>query len=106
MPVTARTLRTGGSEGGSRPIGRRKRNTLSHDAIVAEAVSMLQDGALESLTLRGLAQRLGVAPMSLYTHFASRGELIEAVAEHIFALFEPPHPAETWQGYVRNWLWA
>ncbi len=67
---------------------------------------MLQDGALESLTLRGLAQRLGVAPMSLYSHFASRDELIKAVAEHIFALFEPPHPGDTWQSYVRDWLWA
>lgn len=106
MPVAARTLQMRDREETAQPVGRRKRNTLSHDAIVAEAVSMLQDGALESLTLRGLAQRLGVAPMSLYTHFSSRDDLLRAVSEYLFTLFEPPPAGDSWQDLVRNWLWA
>ncbi len=85
---------------------RRKRHHLSRDLIIAEAVAMLKEGDLKALTLRGLAKRLGVGAMSLYTHFASRDALINAVADHLFALFEPPDPAAPWQEYVRNWLWA
>jgi len=106
MPVAARALGTRDGDEAGRPIGRRKRNTLSRDVIVAEAVSMLRDGALDSLTLRGLAQRLGVAPMSLYTHFSSRDDLLRAVSEHLFTLFELPPAGDSWQDQVRNWLWA
>jgi AcrR family transcriptional regulator len=74
--------------------------------IVAEAVSMLQEGTLAALTLRGLAKRIGVGPMSLYTHFSSRDALINGVADHVFALFEPPAPRASWQDYIRDWLWA
>jgi AcrR family transcriptional regulator len=74
--------------------------------IVAEAVSMLKEGTLAALTLRGLAKRLGVGPMSLYTHFSSRDALINGVADHVFALFEPPARHGCWQDFIRDWLWA
>jgi AcrR family transcriptional regulator len=87
-------------------VRRRKRNHLSREIIVAEAVEMLKEGAPDALTLRGLAKRLGVGAMSLYTHFASRDALLNGVADHVFALFEPPEPHGPWQDYIRNWLWA
>jgi AcrR family transcriptional regulator len=106
MPMTARKLPHRDEAADVRVTGRRKRNSLSRDVIVAEALAMLQDGALDALTLRGLAQRLGIAPMSLYTHFSSRDDLIRAVSEYVFTLFEPPPAGGTWQDHVRNWLWA
>lgn len=106
MPVTASKLPRRDEADAVRPVERRKRNSLSRDVIVVEALAMLQDGALDALTLRGLAQRLGVAPMSLYTHFSSRDDLIRAVSEYVFTLFEPPLAGGTWQDHVRNWLWA
>jgi AcrR family transcriptional regulator len=88
------------------PAKRRKRNHLSRELIVTEAVEMLKEGTLAALTLRGLAKRLGVGPMSLYTHYASRDALLSGVADHVFALFEAPDMRGTWQDYVRDWLWA
>ncbi len=88
------------------PVRRRKRNHLSREIIVAEAVEMLKEGTVDALTLRGLAKRLGVGAMSLYTHYASRDALLNGVADHVFALFEPPDPQGPWQDYIRNWLWA
>lgn len=85
---------------------RRKRNHLSREMIVSEAVEMLKEGTLAALTLRGLAKRLGVGPMSLYTHYPSRDALLSGVADHVFALFEVPDMRGTWQDYVRDWLWA
>jgi len=106
MPVTARKLPPHEEADTVRPIVRRKRNSLSRDVIVAEALAMLQDGDLDALTLRGLAQRLGAAPMSLYTHFSSRDDLIRAVSEYVFTFLEPLPAGGTWQDHVRNWLWA
>lgn len=74
--------------------------------IVAEAVEMLKEGSLDALTLRGLASRLDVGVMSLYTHFPSRDALVNGTADHIFSLFEPPEKRNPWQDYVRAWLWA
>jgi len=88
------------------PLRRRKRNHLSREIIVAEAVEMLKVGTLDALTLRGLAKRLGVGAMSLYTHYANRDALLNGVADHVFALFEPPASEGPWQDYIRNWLWA
>ena len=85
---------------------RRKRNHLSREMIVTEAVAMLTEGTLDALTLRGLAKRLEVGPMSLYTYFSSRDALLNAVADHVYALFEPPEIGDSWQAYVRDWLWA
>ena len=97
-----------GSENQDReqPVTRRKRNHLSREMIVSEAVEMLKEGTLAALTLRGLAKRLGVGPMSLYTHYPSRDALLSGVADHVFALFEVPDMRGTWQDYVRDWLWA
>jgi len=88
------------------PAGRKKRNHLSREMIVAEAVEMLKEGSLEALTLRGLASRLDVGVMSLYTHFPSRDALVNGIADHMFSQFEPPEMRNPWQDYVRAWLWA
>ena len=94
---------------GEKPGGqreRKKRNHLSREMIVAEAVAMLTEGPLDALTLRGLAKRLGVGPMSLYTYFSGRDAVLNAAADHVYALFEHPDIGGSWQDYVRDWLWA
>ena len=89
-----------------KPTGRRKKNYLSREMIVAEAVEMLREGSLAALTLRGLAKQLGVGVMSLYTHFPSRDALLNGVADHVFSLFELPDKRDSWEDYIRAWLWA
>jgi AcrR family transcriptional regulator len=106
MPQTKRRT---AATGLAAPAGRSKpraRNSLSREAIVAEAAAMASEGALDALTLRGLAERLNTSPMSLYTYFRSRDALLNALADHVFALFEVPPSTGTWQDDVRNWLQA
>jgi TetR/AcrR family tetracycline transcriptional repressor len=43
---------------------------------------------LEGLTVRRLAQRLGVTPMALYWHFKNKDELLDAVADRIWSLVD------------------
>jgi len=62
---------------------RAPRNSLSREAIVEAAVAVLDEGGPGRLTIRALAERLGVRPMALYTYFGSKDELLDAARDHI-----------------------
>lgn len=57
---------------------------LSREKIVREAIALLQDGGLEALTLRRLADRLGVRAPSLARHVGDKGQLVALVSSTIF----------------------
>ncbi|MBD0282168.1 MAG: TetR/AcrR family transcriptional regulator, partial [Thermoleophilaceae bacterium] len=58
--------------------------------VLAAAHELLADGGLDALTMRALAERLGVRPNALYSHVASKTELIDAVLDDVVAEVEPP----------------
>ncbi len=57
---------------------------LERNAIVLEAITLLQEGGLAALTLRKLAERLGVSAPSLARHVGDKGSLTSLMAEAIF----------------------
>lgn len=63
---------------------------LSRDRIAAEALASIDEDGVEGLTMRGLGTRLGVEAMALYHHFPSKGDLLDAVAEHLMCTLEMP----------------
>ncbi len=63
---------------------------LSRERILGAALALLDDEGLAGLTMRALAARLGVTPMSLYNHFADREALFDAIHEAVLA--EAPRP--------------
>ncbi len=66
--------------------------------IIAAARALIEQEGVESLTMRGLAERLGVAPNSIYSHFADKAALVDAVLDDLLA--EIPAPLVTvgpWQ---------
>lgn len=69
---------------------RRQKEQLTRERIVAEAVRLLDDEGLEALSMRTLGQRLGAGATSLYRHVASKDELIELVADEVYAEIEVP----------------
>ena len=56
---------------------------LSRERVLRAAVALADEGGIESLTMRRLAQKLGSAPMSLYYHVANQEALLDGVADHI-----------------------
>lgn len=56
---------------------------ISRTTAVAEAVRVLDDEGLGALSMRRLAQRLGVTSPSLYKHFRDLDDVLDAVAEAI-----------------------
>jgi AcrR family transcriptional regulator len=79
---------------------------LSREKIVAEALALIDAEGLAALTTRRLAGRLGVSGPSLYNHFATMDDLVEAVADCVIGkvdldgLAEPDLP---WPEAMRNW---
>lgn len=61
------------------------RQGLSVDAVVAAAVQLADTAGLVALTMRRVAQHLGVAPMSLYTYVPGKGELLDLMLDAVYA---------------------
>ena len=62
---------------------RPQRRTLSPDAIVDAALAVLDEGGVDSLNMRAVADRLGTGPSSLYAHFAGKDELLAAMLDRV-----------------------
>lgn len=77
---------------------------LDRQRIVAEAVALLDANGLENVTLRKLAQRLGVQAPTLYWHIPNKAALVTAIAEAIleqqFPELLPPEADEPWQDWL------
>lgn len=71
---------------------RTPRGTLNPAAIVDAAISVLDSEPLESVTIKRLADRLGVRPMSLYTHFRDKDAILSAVSVELLSRIEIPRP--------------
>lgn len=54
---------------------------LTPDRITAAALEIMDTAGLDALTMRALADRLGVGTMTLYGYFASRDALLDAVVD-------------------------
>lgn len=64
-------------------IGRPSTPRLDRDAIVTAALEILDAEGADELSMRRLAQELGVQGASLYHHVASKQDLRDAVAERL-----------------------
>lgn len=61
-----------------------KRPQISKEQIVDEAFSLLRETNLAGLTMRVLADRLGIKAASLYWHFPNKAALEAAMSERLF----------------------
>ncbi|HEX8939794.1 MAG TPA: TetR/AcrR family transcriptional regulator [Candidatus Limnocylindrales bacterium] len=59
------------------------RRGLTRDAVVARALEIGTAEGLEAVSLRRLAQELGVTPMALYRHVQDKQDLINAMTEAV-----------------------
>ncbi|MDQ0683719.1 AcrR family transcriptional regulator [Streptomyces achromogenes] len=72
--------------------GRREADqpALSRDAIVREAVAMLDADGIEALSMRKLGARLNAGATSLYRHVATKDELMELAVDEVAAEIHVP----------------
>jgi TetR/AcrR family transcriptional regulator, tetracycline repressor protein len=62
-----------------------ERARLTRGAVVDRAMQLADAVGLDALTIRKLAQELGVTPMALYWHFRSKDELLDGLAERVWS---------------------
>jgi AcrR family transcriptional regulator len=63
---------------------------LSASQILVVARELVEREGLESLTMRRLADQLGVAPNSIYSHFTDKAALVDAVLDDLLAAIPAP----------------
>jgi len=70
----------------TRPRGRPPHgHGVTRDDILTAALTLLDEGGGQGLTMRALATRLGVTPMSLYHHVEDRAGLLRALSDRVYA---------------------
>lgn len=80
------------------PPKRGRKPTLTVDRIVAAAIELADASGLGALSMRSLAERLGVGTMSLYTHVPGKAELIDLMLDTVLGeTARPEHVAGGWR---------
>ncbi|GIH24668.1 hypothetical protein Aph01nite_29780 [Acrocarpospora phusangensis] len=75
---------------------------LSRETVVDQAIKLADSEGLEAVTIRRLAQLLGVTPMALYWHFKNKEQLLEGVADHLLRGVTPEfRPGAAWNVRLR-----
>ena len=78
---------------------------LSKAAVVERALALADELGLEALTIRRLAQELGVTPMALYWHFRSKEELLAGLGDRVWAEIDVDiDAAADWPAQLRGLL--
>jgi len=65
-------------------------------------MAVADDGGLTALTIRSLAQHLGVKPMAVYHHVANKEAILDGIVDLVFAEFAVPSPGGDWRAEMRR----
>jgi TetR/AcrR family transcriptional regulator, tetracycline repressor protein len=77
------------------------RPQLSREVVVEAALQVLEKDGGETLTMRRVADQIGVSASSLYGYVANKEELVQLVLDRIFEEVEVP-PTSSWQETLRE----
>ncbi|GIH02255.1 TetR family transcriptional regulator [Rhizocola hellebori] len=75
---------------------------LSKQLVFEAAVQVADERGLASVSMRKVAERLGVEAMSLYHHVANKDEILDGIADVVFAQIELPGPEVDWKDALRQ----
>jgi TetR/AcrR family tetracycline transcriptional repressor len=75
----------------------RARAPLHRDDLVRAALDLLDQAGIDGLTMRNLAERLGVQAASLYNHIRDKRDVLTLIADAIVADVPQPHSGLSWR---------
>ncbi|RKN45012.1 TetR/AcrR family transcriptional regulator C-terminal domain-containing protein [Streptomyces hoynatensis] len=78
------------------------RAPLSRERVLGAAVALADEGGAEALSMRRIAQALGVVPMALYKHVAGKNALLDGMIDVLLREIDPPAPDAGWKTAVRR----
>ncbi|MGW2048440.1 TetR/AcrR family transcriptional regulator [Streptomyces sp. NPDC001858] len=77
------------------------RAPLSRQRVLSAAVALADEGGVDALSMRRIAQALGVVPMALYKHVANKNELLDGMIDVLVGEIDPPVGDADWKTAVR-----
>lgn len=84
-------------------LARTRSPGLTRERIRDAALAIIDADGLAAVTMRRLAERLGVQAASLYTHFATKDEVLDAVANLIVADVDTSGFGQGWREGLLTW---
>jgi AcrR family transcriptional regulator len=84
-----------------RTQARVKRTPLNKERVLDAAIALADKEGIEALSMRRLAQELGVEAMSLYNHVASKNELLDGMVDAVAREITVPSGAD-WKTAIRT----
>ena len=79
-----------------------RRVPLSKERVLRTAVDLAVRDGIESLSMRRLADELGVGAMTLYHYVPNKDELLDGMVDLVFAEIELPSADEDWLSAMRR----
>lgn len=71
--------------------------------MLLEAIALADRAGIEALTMRRLAQEVGVEAMTLYYHVGNKDDLLSAMVDAVVGEFELPSPDDAdWKAALRR----
>jgi AcrR family transcriptional regulator len=83
-------------------MAKKARATLSRERALTTAMALADTDGLGSLSMRKLAQELGVEAMSLYHHVANKEDILDGMVDMVFAEIELPSDGTEWKTAMRQ----
>ena len=86
----------------AQPLEVPRRNRLSRERVLQAAVALADKSGIEAVSMRRLAEELGVVPMAPYKHVASKEELLDGMVDIVIGEIDPPAGGADWKSAVRQ----
>jgi AcrR family transcriptional regulator len=75
---------------------------LSRERVLHAALRLADEGGIESLSMRKLAQELGVKAMSLYNHVVNKDDMLDGIVDIAVSEIEVPDLSIDWKTAMRR----
>ena len=86
---------------GQADVARQSRTPLSKERVLGTAIALADESGADALSMRKIAQVLGVVPMALYKHVANKSELLDGMIDLVVGEIDPPAADADWKTVVR-----
>lgn len=78
------------------------RTPLSRERVLLAAIDLADTDGIEALSMRTLAQELGVTAMSLYNHVANKDDMLDGIVDVVFGEIGLPPAGADWKAAMRE----
>jgi AcrR family transcriptional regulator len=75
---------------------------MSRELVLSAALRLADGEGIEALTMRRLAQELGVEAMTLYYYVANKDEILSGIVDLIHSEIDLPAPGDAWRPATRR----